>query len=171
MIDSMSDTSSERIRIAAATERDVGHIRSLIQGLADYEKLSHEMVATEDLLRRTLFGARPAAEVLLAFLDPEPDPVAFALFFPNYSTFLAKPGLYLEDLFVKPHARGKGAGAALLSRLAQIAIERDYGRVEWSVLDWNAPAIGFYKKLGAVPMDEWTVFRLTGDSIRAVAER
>ncbi|MEP6960939.1 MAG: GNAT family N-acetyltransferase, partial [Acidobacteriota bacterium] len=131
----------------------------MIRGLAEYEKLSHVVTATEEALRRTLFGDRPGAEVLLA---QEGDACSgFALFFPNYSTFLAKPGLYLEDLFVKPEARGHGVGLALLQRLAAIARERDYGRVEWSVLDWNEPAIGFYKKLGAIPMDEWTMFRLT----------
>ena len=119
--------------------------------------------ATEDQLRQTLFGPRPAAEVLLAFRDNEC--AGFALFFPNYSTFLAKPGIYLEDLFVKPHARGKGLGLALLTELARLAVERGCGRVEWSVLDWNEPSIGFYKKLGAVPMDEWTIFRLTGDAL------
>ena len=135
----------------------------MIRGLADYEKLSHAVTATEDQLRQTLFGPRPAAEVLLAFRDNEC--AGFALFFPNYSTFLAKPGIYLEDLFVKPHARGKGLGLALLTELARLAVERGCGRVEWSVLDWNEPSIGFYKKLGAVPMDEWTIFRLTGDAL------
>ena len=111
----------------------------------------------------------PGAEVLLGYLDGVC--AGFALFFPNYSTFLAKPGLYLEDLFVKPEYRGRGVGLALLQQLAKIAVERDYGRVEWSVLDWNEPAIGFYKKLGAVPMDEWTMMRLTGDAIPALANR
>lgn len=150
-------------RISPATEADVPAILDLIRGLAAYEKLAHTVVATEDALRRTLFGPRPAAEVLLAFDGSEP--VGFALFFPNYSTFLAKPGLYLEDLFVKPEARGRGIGLALLRRLASIARDRNYGRMEWSVLDWNEPAIGFYKKLGAVAMDEWTIFRLTEDVI------
>ena len=154
----MADT-----RITPATEADVPLILEMIRGLADYEKLSHAVTATEDQLRQTLFGPRPAAEVLLAFRDNEC--AGFALFFPNYSTFLAKPGIYLEDLFVKPHARGKGLGLALLTELARLAVERGCGRVEWSVLDWNEPSIGFYKKLGAVPMDEWTIFRLTGDAL------
>ena len=155
-------------RISPATEADVPAILELIRGLAAYEKLLHTVVAAEDALRRSLFGPRPAAEVLLAFDASEP--VGFALFFPNYSTFLAKPGLYLEDLFVKSERRGRGIGLALLRRLAAIASERDYGRMEWSVLDWNEPAIGFYKKLGAVPMDEWTIFRMTEDALAKLAE-
>jgi GNAT superfamily N-acetyltransferase len=160
----MADT-----KIVEAREEDVPVILEMIRGLAEYEKLTHVCTATEEQLRTTLFGARPGAEVVLAYQDGAC--VGFALFFPNYSTFLAKPGLYLEDLFVKPEARGRGAGSALLRHLARIARERDYGRVEWSVLDWNDPAIGFYKKLGAVPMDEWTIFRLTGDAIPALADR
>src|SRR5579871_6606460 len=146
-------------RIVPATEADVPLILELIRGLAEYEKLAHTVVATEAQLRKTLFGDRPSAEVLLAH-DSE-EPAGFALYFMNYSTFLARPGIWLEDLFVKPHLRGKGIGLALLKRLAAIARERECGRVEWSVLDWNAPSIAFYKKLGAVPMDEWTTFRLT----------
>ena len=157
------------IRIVEAQEKDVPVILEMIRGLAEYEKLSHVCTATEEQLRATLFGARAGAEVVLAQQGGEC--VGFALFFPNYSTFLAKPGMYLEDLFVKPEARGGGVGLALLQRLASIARERGYGRVEWSVLDWNDPAIGFYKKLGAVPMDEWTMFRLTGDAIGALADR
>ena len=151
------------IHIRVAQAADVAEIRAMIHGLAVYEKLEHVMTATEEQLRETLFGARPGAEVLLGYLDGVC--AGFALFFPNYSTFLAKPGLYLEDLFVKPEYRGRGVGLALLQQLAKIAVERDYGRVEWSVLDWNEPAIGFYKKLGAVPMDEWTVQRVTGDAL------
>jgi len=151
------------VRIVPATIADVPIILEMIRGLAEYEKLAHTVIATEDTLRQTLFGPRPAAEVLLAFDAAEP--VGFALFFTNYSTFLAKPGLYLEDLFVKPNARGRGIGLALLKRLAAIARDRDYGRMEWSVLDWNQPAIGFYMGLGAIPMDEWTTFRLTEDAI------
>ena len=151
------------IRIARATERDVPQILELIQGLAEYERLSHVVEADEDRLRRTLFGDRPSAEVWLAFADDEC--AGFALFFTNYSTFLGKPGLYLEDVFVKPHLRRKGIGLALLKHLGAIARERKYGRMEWSVLDWNQPAINFYKKLGAVPLDEWTMFRLTGDAL------
>ncbi|MFM2125094.1 MAG: hypothetical protein RL328_1545 [Acidobacteriota bacterium] len=157
------------IRIQRASEADVPQIWAMIHGLAVYEKLEHVMTATEEQLRQTLFGDRPGAEVLLGYLDGAC--AGFALFFPNYSTFLAKPGLYLEDLFVKPEYRGRGVGLALLQQLAKIAVERDYGRVEWSVLDWNEPAIGFYKKLGAVPMDEWTMMRLTGDAIPALANR
>lgn len=151
------------IRIQPASVDDVPVILEMIRGLAEYEKLSAEVSATEEQLRRTLFGDRPAAEVLLAY---DGDACAgFALFFTNYSTFLAKPGIYLEDLFVKPEVRGRGIGKALLTRLAQLAVERCCGRVEWAVLDWNAPAIAFYKTIGAVPMDEWTVFRLTGHAL------
>jgi len=151
------------IRIVPATERDVPQILELIKGLAEYERLSHLVEATEDRLRRTLFGDRPAGEVWLAYTGEEC--AGFALFFTNYSTFLARPGLYLEDVFVKPHLRRKGIGLALLKKLAALARERDYGRMEWSVLDWNEPAINFYKKLGAVPLEEWTMFRLTGESL------
>ena len=163
MIDPMGE-----IRIVEATERDVPVIREMIRGLAEYEHLLDMFVATEDALRETLFGERPGAEVLLAYLDGEC--VGFALFFPNYSTFLARPGLYLEDLFVKPHARRQGVGRALLRRLAGIARDRGYGRMEWSVLDWNQLAIDFYeKKLGAVMMREWRIFRLTGEGIEKLA--
>jgi GNAT superfamily N-acetyltransferase len=153
--------------IAAATERDVPIILEMIRGLAEYEKLSPLVAATEDLLRRSLFGERAAAEVLLAYQREEC--VGFALFFANYSTFLAQPGIYLEDLFVKPEARGNGAGRALLRELARLATERGCGRVEWSVLDWNEPSIGFYKKLGAVPLSDWTIFRLTGEALEKLA--
>ncbi|HKD06658.1 MAG TPA: GNAT family N-acetyltransferase [Bryobacteraceae bacterium] len=149
--------------IVAATDRDVPLILEMIRGLAEYERLSHLVTATEDLLRESLFGKRAAAEVLLAYDGDACE--GFALFFSNYSTFLGMPGIYLEDLFVKPHARGKGLGRALLREIARLAVERGCGRVEWSVLDWNEPSIGFYKKLGAVPMDEWTVFRLTGEAL------
>lgn len=157
------------VRVVPASEADVPVILEMIRALAEYEKLLHIVVATEDQLRRTLFGAHPSAEVLLAYLEDEP--VGFALFFPNYSTFLAQPGLYLEDLYVKPHARGKGAGIALLKELARIAVSRGCGRVEWAVLDWNEPSIQFYKRLGALPMDEWTIFRLTGESLATLAAR
>ena len=153
--------------IVAATERDVPLILEMIRGLAEYERLSHLVTATEDLLRETLFGERAAAEVLLAHDGDACE--GFALFFPNYSTFLARPGIYLEDLFVKPRARGKGLGRALLREIARLAVERGCGRIEWSVLDWNELSIGFYKKLGAVPMDEWTVFRLTGEALARLA--
>jgi GNAT superfamily N-acetyltransferase len=155
------------IRIVAATEADVPAILEMIGELAEYERLSHMVTATHDLLRETLFGAHPGAEVLLAWDGSEC--AGFALFFPNYSTFLAKPGIYLEDLFVKPHARGKGTGAALLGEIARLASERGCGRIEWSVLDWNEPSIGFYKKLGATPMDDWTTFRLTGEALERLA--
>lgn len=155
------------IRIAPATEADVPAILEMIRGLAEYEKLSHIVCATEEQLRRTLFGEPPAAEVLLA--DWNGERVGFALFFPNYSTFLAQPGLYLEDLYVKPHARGKGAGLALLVELARIAVARGCGRVEWAVLDWNGPAIRFYKKLGAVAMDDWTTYRLASEPLKRLA--
>ena len=154
--------------IRAATKGDETLIVSLLHALAEYEKLSHVVVATEEQLRHTLFGERPAAEVLLAHWNSEP--IGFALFFPNYSTFLAQPGIYLEDLYVKPHLRGKGAGLALLRRLAEIAVERNCGRVEWEVLDWNEPSIDFYKSLGAIPLDEWTRYRLTGEALTSLAD-
>jgi GNAT superfamily N-acetyltransferase len=150
-----------------ATIEDVLLIRQFISELAAYERLSHECVVTNENLEQTLFGARPYAEVVFAFVDSEP--VGFALFFHNFSTFLGKPGLYLEDLFVRPHARGKGVGKALMRHLAKIALERGCGRFEWWVLDWNEPSIEFYKTLGALSMDEWTVMRVTGDSLTALA--
>ncbi len=155
------------IALRSATEADVPVILELIRGLADYEKLGHLVAATEEGLRATLFGEKPAAEVLLAMVGDEC--AGFALFFASYSTFLARAGIYLEDLFVKPHQRGKGIGFALLRRLAQVAEERGCGRVEWDVLDWNEPSIGFYKSLGAVAMDEWTKYRLTGDALSRLA--
>jgi GNAT superfamily N-acetyltransferase len=149
--------------IRSATEQDVPIILDLIKQLAEYERLSDKVTATEQRLRDTLFGERPAAEVLLATLEGET--VGFAVFFTNYSTFLAKPGLYLEDLFVKPHARGKGIGKALLARLAKIAVDRDCGRVDWQVLNWNEPSIRFYEALGAVPLSDWTTYRLSGEPL------
>ncbi|HEX2690568.1 MAG TPA: GNAT family N-acetyltransferase [Kofleriaceae bacterium] len=157
------------LAIRFATPSDVPTILGFIRGLARYEKLEHEVIADEAALLATLFGAPPAAEVLLAELAGAP--VGFALFFASYSTFLAKPGLYLEDLFVEPHARGKGAGVALMSALARIAVARNYGRFEWSVLDWNQPALEFYAALGAVPQSEWTVQRLVGPPLAALAQR
>lgn len=156
------------MRIVPATPADVPAIFEMIRGLAEYEKLNHVVTATEDRIRDTLFGPKPAAEVLLA--EWKSEWAGFALFFPNYSTFLGQPGLYLEDLYVKPHARGKGLGLALLKELAKVAVARNYGRVEWAVLDWNEPSIQFYKKLGATPMNEWTTYRLTGDAIRNLAD-
>lgn len=156
------------IRIRPAAEADVPLILRFIRELAEYEQLLHEVVATEDRLRETLFGARPAAEVVIA--EDDGDPLGFALFFHNYSTFLARPGLYLEDLYVRPEARGRGAGRALLAHLARLARERGCGRLEWWVLDWNEPAIRFYRSLGAQPMDDWTVFRLTGADLDRLAD-
>jgi len=149
--------------IRNATEEDAPLILQFIQGLAEYEKLSHEVTATEELLRETLFGDRRVAEVIIG--DYEGEAVGFALFFHNFSTFLGRPGIYLEDLFVKPKMRGRGFGRVMLTYLAKLARERNCGRVEWAVLDWNEPAIRFYKSLGAVPMDEWTVYRLTGGAL------
>jgi GNAT superfamily N-acetyltransferase len=158
---------SGQLRITPATENDLGLILSYIRKLAEYEKLSHMVVATEENIREHVFGPNPVAEVLLAHWDQEP--VGFALFFRNYSTFLGRAGIYLEDLFVDPEQRGKGIGKALLIRLAQIAVERGYGRLEWAVLDWNTPSIEFYRSLGAVPQDEWTVYRITGDALAQLA--
>ena len=154
-------------RIRPATEHEVPLVLDFIRGLAEYERLPHECVATEAMLRETLFGPRPYAEVLLGFADDEP--VAFALFFHNYSTFLARPGIYLEDLFVRPSARGHGYGRRMLAHLARLARERGCGRLEWSVLDWNEGAIRFYRSLGAVAMDEWTVYRVTGEALERLA--
>jgi len=151
-------------QIRVATQTDVPTILSFIKKLADYEKLSHEVVATEALLKETLFGARRTAEVAIGYLNDLP--VGFVLFFHNFSTFLGRPGIYIEDLFVEEKYRRRGFGGALLRYVARLAVERRCGRLEWSVLDWNQPAINFYKKLGAVPMDEWTVFRVTGDSLQ-----
>ena len=155
--------------IRYATSKDCTAILGFIRELAEYERLAHEVVADEAQLRATLFGVKPAAEVLLAELAGEA--VGFALFFQSYSTFLGKPGLYLEDLFVRPTSRSKGVGAALMSALARIAVQRHYGRFEWSVLDWNAPALKFYAALGANPQSEWTVQRLTGDPLAALADK
>lgn len=153
--------------IRRATEADVPVILQFIRGLADYERLAHEVVADEATLHRTLFGERRVAEVLIGYDNDRP--VCFALFFHNFSTFLGRPGIYLEDLFVNPDQRGKGFGKAMLAYLAKLAVERECGRLEWSVLDWNEPAINFYKSLGAKPMDEWTIFRVTGDALLQLA--
>lgn len=153
--------------IRAATPEDVPLVLSLIRELAVYERLSHEVVATEEVLGESLFGERRAAEVVLARVGGEP--AGFALFFHNFSTFLGRPGLYLEDLYVRPEFRGEGVGRALLVRLARLARERGCGRLEWWVLDWNEPAIRFYERLGAVPMDDWTVYRLAGEALDALA--
>ncbi len=155
------------ITIRTANAGDVPTILSFIRALADYEKLSHACVATEQLLRDNLFGPRPAAEVLIGLLDDVP--VGFALYFTTFSTFLGEPGIWLEDLFVLPEARGSGVGKQLLKHVAKLAVDRGCGRLEWSVLDWNQPSIGFYKSLGAVAMDEWTTYRLTGEALGAAA--
>lgn len=155
------------ITIREAEEQDTGLILEFILALAEYEKLSHTVENTEAELKENLFGAKPAAEVLLAFYNNEP--AGFALYFQNYSTFAGKPGLYLEDLFVKPNLRSKGIGKALLVLLAKIAKERGYARFEWTVLDWNEPSINFYKSLGAKPMDEWTIFRVDGETLDRMA--
>src|SRR5258706_13051235 len=151
------------LTLTPARREDVPTIVTLIHALADYEKLADDCHADEAALSEHLFGARPHAEVVIAEWNGAP--AGFALFFHNYSTFLTKPGLYLEDLFVKPELRGHGIGKALLSELARLAVERGCGRLEWSVLAWNTPAIGFYEKLGAVPMKEWQVYRLTGEAL------
>jgi len=153
--------------IKQAIRTDVPVILQFIKELAEYEKLDHEVVATEEGLTKALFGEKPYAEVIIGYLDSEP--VSFGLFFHNFSTFLGKPGIYLEDLFVKPNARGKGVGQKMLCYLAQLAKERDCGRLEWSVLNWNEPAIGFYQSLGAKPMNEWTVYRVTGQALDDLA--
>ena len=153
--------------IRAGELSDVPLIADLIRGLARYEKLEHEVVMTEEKLTDSLFGERRYAETIIAEEDGEP--VGFALFFHNYSTFLAQPGIYLEDLFVLPDKRGGGVGRALLQRLAQLAVDRGCGRLEWAVLDWNVDAIGFYERLGAKPNSEWTVYRLTGESLDRLA--
>lgn len=155
------------LTITPATAVDVPTILRLIQALADYEKLAHEVVATEASLREALFGEHPGAECLIA--REQGEPVGFALYFHNFSTFLSRRGLYLEDLFVEPAHRGKGYGKALLQQLARIAVARGCGRLEWSVLDWNLPAIGFYRSVGATVMDEWRICRMTGETLRAFA--
>lgn len=159
---------TENFAIRPATAADVPIILELIRALATYERAPNDVTATEDGLSKVLFGEKPAAEVLLAFEDETA--VGFAVFFHNFSTWLGRPGLYLEDLFVRPQDRGKGYGRALLIHLAKIARDRSCGRMEWAVLHWNEPAIQFYRKLGAKPMDEWTVFRLTRDGIAKLAD-
>src|SRR5437667_4299329 len=158
---------SENVIIRPASMADVPIILELIRALATYERAPDEVTATEEQLLDVLFGEKPVAEELLAFEGKSP--VGFAIFFHNFSTWLGRPGLYLEDLFVKPEARGRGYGRALLVELAKIARDRSCGRMEWAVLDWNEPAIKFYHALGAKPMDEWTVFRLARDGIARLA--
>lgn len=155
------------LRLRPAVASDVPVLLGFIRKLAEYERLSHECVATEAALTATMFGPRPWAEAVLA--EWAGVPVGFALFFHNYSTFLARPGLYLEDVFVLPEHRGRGIGKALLQHLAKLAVERGCGRFEWSVLDWNEPSIEFYRSLGAVPMSDWTVMRVTGEALERLA--
>jgi len=159
---------TENFAIRPATAADVPIILELIRALAAYERAPNDVTATEDGLSKVLFGEKPAAEVLLAFENKTA--VGFAVFFHNFSTWLGRPGLYLEDLFVRPEDRGKGYGRALLIHLAKVARDRGCGRMEWAVLDWNEPAIQFYRKLGAKSMDEWTVFRLKRDGIAKLAD-
>lgn len=153
--------------LRAATPADTPVILACIRGLAEYERLADEAVGTEAQIRETLFGSKPNAEVILAFEGQEP--AGFALFFHNYSTFLTRPGLYLEDLFVYPRFRGRGLGKLLLTRLAQIAVERECGRFEWAVLDWNEDAIRFYESMGATQMRDWRIYRLTGPALERLA--
>jgi len=169
--DSMTDiitTGDPKTVLRFATADDVGLIIDFIRQLADYEKMVDEVVTDEDQLRQSLFGERRVAEVVIASYDGEP--AGFALFFHNFSTFLGRPGIYVEDLFVIPTLRGHGIGKSLLSYLARLAVERGCGRLEWWVLDWNEPAIRFYKRLGAKPMDEWTVYRVTGEKLEELAK-
>jgi GNAT superfamily N-acetyltransferase len=163
------DTVNSGLVIRKATVKDVSTILLFIRELAEYEKLSHQVSATEELLEEALFGERTVAEALIA--ENAGEPVGFALFFHNFSTFLGRPGVYLEDLFVRPQWRGHGFGKALLAEIARLAVERGCGRLEWAVLDWNDPAIRFYRSLGAEAMDEWTIFRLTAEKLKAIAER
>lgn len=159
---------TDSITIRPATRDDVPLVLQFIRDLARYEKLEHEVSASEAELREALFGERRHAEVVFACSDG--NPVGFALFFHNFSTFKGRPGIYLEDLFVRPEARGRGIGKRLLAHLARTAVERRCARLEWAVLDWNEPSIGFYRSLGAVPMDEWTIFRLTGAALERLAD-
>jgi GNAT superfamily N-acetyltransferase len=158
---------SGEILIRPATRGDLAQILAFVRELATYERLEHQVVASESDLAVALFGPRPYAEVVFACLDGSP--VGFALFFHNFSTFLGKPGIYLEDLYVRPEARGRGIGRRLLAWLARTALERGCGRLDWAVLNWNTPSIGFYRNLGAVAIDEWTTFRLSGEPLERLA--
>jgi GNAT superfamily N-acetyltransferase len=162
----LTDTNQDDFTFRFATQKDIPLILQFIKELAAYENMSEDVVATEELLEETLF-IQKKAEVILGVYQQQP--VAFALFFHNYSTFLGKPGIYLEDLYVKEEVRGLGFGKKLLSFLAALAVERNCGRLEWSCLDWNEPSINFYKQMGSVPMDEWTVYRLQGESLKSLA--
>jgi len=164
-----TSTDLTNFTIKPATKKDVPVILAFIKKLADYERLSHEAVATDELLQRTLFGQRRTAEVAIGYFNNQP--VGFVLFFHNFSTFLGRPGIYIEDLFVEEDFRRRGFGGALLAHVAKLAVARHCGRLEWSVLDWNEPAVNFYKKLGAMPMNEWTVFRVTGEKLNQLATR
>ncbi len=156
--------------IRPATEADVPLILALIRELAEFERLLHEVVADEAGLREQLFGARPAAEVLLAF-EADGEPMGFALFFQNFSTFLGRPGIYLEDLYVRPDKRGRGLGRELLVRLGRLAVERNCGRLEWAVLDWNENAIGFYKNMGARILEDWRICRVAGEALEELSQK
>jgi len=158
---------AQQITIRAAVRADAPLVLGFIRELALYERLEHQVVATVEDIEAALFGARPYAEVVFACVDGVP--LGFALFFHNFSTFLGKPGIYLEDLFVRPQARGLGLGRRLLAWLARTTLERGGARLDWAVLDWNAPSIGFYRSLGAVPLDEWTTFRMSGAALEALA--
>ena len=163
----MGERGAPPCRIRSAVEADVPLVLALSRELAEYERLADQVTAAESDLREALFGPAPRAEAVIARLDGEP--IGFALFFHNFSTFLGRSGLYLEDLYVRPPFRGRGFGRRLLAHLARLAVERGCGRFEWSVLDWNEPAIAAYRKAGAEPMDEWTVYRLTGAALRRLA--
>ncbi len=162
------DTELEGFKLRFAQEGDTALILEFIKELARYEKMLDMVVATEDILRDSLFHKK-AAEVIIG--EYKGEPVGFALFFHNFSTFLGQAGIYLEDLFVKPEMRGRGMGKLMLSFLARLALERNCGRLEWWVLDWNEPSINFYKSMGALPMDEWTVYRVTGDNLKSLGDR
>lgn len=164
-----TETQIPNFEIRPATEADVGLILAFVKELAEYERLSHEVVATEALLRESLFGERQYAEAVIGYYGETA--VGFALYFHNFSTFLGRCGLYLEDLYVKPEFRNRGFGGALLTYVAGVAKERNCGRFEWSVLDWNEPAIQFYKNLGAVPLDEWSIYRVTGEALDNLATK
>jgi GNAT superfamily N-acetyltransferase len=162
------ESAKEGVCIERAVESQVPLILYFIRQLAEYEKLLHKVEADETMIRESLFGPRPCAEVLIAYWSGQP--AGFAIFFQTYSTFRGRPGLYLEDLFVEPGFRGHGVGKALLVHLAKLTRERGGGRLEWSVLDWNEPAIRFYQGLGAEPLDEWTMYRVTGEKLDQLAE-